>query len=94
MGIYQCASLNDITLSKNLDRLHRYVFNDTGWWNSHADGLLYLGNVLVGFKNTTPEIVEVEDGTRLIADRALYHCPTIRKLIVSDSVKSMLRFSG
>jgi hypothetical protein len=56
-AFYQCASLNDITLSKNLDRLHRYVFNDTGWWNSHADGLLYLGNVLVGFRNTTPEIV-------------------------------------
>lgn len=68
-----CQSLQSIVLPENLENLELgKAFNDTAWYNAQSDGLVYLGDVLYGYKGDMPEntALEIPEGTKYITHYA------------------------
>jgi len=56
---YGCSSLEKISLAENVGTIYIGDFLNTGWYNSQPDGILYLGNILYGYKGEMPENTEL-----------------------------------
>lgn len=52
------------------------AFYGTQLWKKVSSGAVYAGNWVVGFQGT-PSVVELEEGTKGIADYAFYKCSTL-----------------
>lgn len=53
-AFYGDTALHTINLPMTGMTIGNYVFNSTGWYQDQADGLLIIGNTLVGYKGTIP----------------------------------------
>lgn len=67
----ECDTLGNIILPDVPD-IGKDAFNDTAWFMGQPDGMVYLGNVAVGYKGDMPNNTEfsVKDGTKVIAGGA------------------------
>ena len=73
-----CKNVESISIADNSNLAIVSNFSDFSkmkWYNNQPDGLIYLGDVLLGYKGTLPENshTEIKDGTRIIADKAFYN---------------------
>ncbi len=66
-----CECLENITVPDTLQRVGSNAFNETLWENNQPDGVLYINNVVVGYKGELPENVTIKNGTVSIVDHAL-----------------------
>ena len=73
-----CYNLSQVTLGGNEESIHPEAFYGTPWWDTYfenlSDGLVYLGNSLVGYKGEMPEntTINVKEGTVSIVAEAFY----------------------
>ena len=68
-----CTSLSNIVIEgTNAGLIEEGAFDNTAWYNSQPDGVLYFGNALYGYKGTMPEntTIAVKDGTQYIVNNA------------------------
>ena len=63
-------------MSKNLESLGDEVFDNTAWYNSQDDGVVYLGTIVYKYKGKMPAntSITIKDGTTLIGNEAFYNC--------------------
>ncbi len=82
-----CTSLTNIYLGNSIKTFGGSVFNSTAWYNTQADGILYIGRYCIGYKGTKPsgELV-IADGTVAIADYAFDSCTGITSVKIPDSL--------
>ena len=66
------------------------VFSGTKYWNRISDGVIYNNNYLLGYKDKVPSHLIVEEGTKLIADEALFQA----KNLISITCSSELNYIG
>ena len=83
-----CEKLATISMGENIKKMGAYVFENTAWFDNHADGIVYLGHVLYKYKGTMPQDsrIEIEDGTKCIAEFAFDNCTGLKSLVIPSSV--------
>lgn len=80
-------SLSDIELGSGLKRICTGAFSDTAWYDAQPDGILYLGDWCMGYKNNFAEKnVVFDDGTKGIADYA-FDYSDIETAVFPESMK-------
>ncbi len=82
-----CTKLTSITIEDGIRRIGENAFSNTGWWNSQPNGILYIGHCLIARKNTYPQNLAIPDGTKMIADFALWGCSNMKSVTIPDSVE-------
>lgn len=63
--------LAEIVLPDTITYIKKGCFDNTSWWNDHADGAAYIGNVFYGYKGDHVGDVEISDNTVCVALGAL-----------------------
>ena len=66
-----CNDLKSISLPESLTTLFSNAFEETAWWESQNDGLVYLGDFAFRYKSNSqiyPSIVEIKEGTKYLSD--------------------------
>jgi hypothetical protein len=83
-----CTSLASITIPDSVTSIGRYAFENTAWYNSKPNGLVYAGKVAYVWKGTMPAntTITLTDGTKGIADSAFDSCTRLTSVTIPDSV--------
>ena len=83
------GGLENVTLPDALERIGGGAFYGTTLWNNTSDGVVYIGNCLLGVKGDCPEHVSVRPGCVLIADDAFSE-----ENLTSVTIPNSVRFIG
>ena len=84
-----CENLTTIftTLPETVTRIGEYILCNTKWYEDHSEGLLYLGNWLLGYKGDAPTgALEITEGTKGIADDAFWNCTNLTSVTIPSTV--------
>jgi hypothetical protein len=65
-----CENLKSINIPNSVKYVGEYAFDDTKWYNTQKDGVVYGGKVALGYKGNLPKNkkITIKDGTKSIAD--------------------------
>ena len=71
-AFYDCYSLEEITMLNGDIDLGAEVFHNTGWYDCQRAGVLYMNELLYGYKGIMPENeqISVKEGTKAIGGNA------------------------
>ncbi|MDR0830018.1 MAG: leucine-rich repeat protein [Prevotellaceae bacterium] len=83
-----CTGLTSITIPNSVTSIQSYAFANTGWYNNHSNGVLYLSNWLIGYKGTMPanSNISILPSTKGIAIIAFYGCTNLTSITIPNSV--------
>ena len=86
-----CRNLYSISFPAMLKTIGANAFTGTGWYNSQADGLVYVGSILYKYKGTMPEgtSIRLNWGTTSISGSAFSDCTGLVAIDVPESVTSI-----
>ena len=87
-----CSALTSITIGSGVTNIEGDSFYDTAYYNDAANwenGVLYIGDCLIGVKGTLSGAYNIKEGTRVIADGAIAGCRTLTSITIPDSVTSI-----
>lgn len=83
-----CKSLTSIEIPESLTYVGGNAFYDTGWYDSQSDGLLSMGNWLLGYKGEEPKgLLIIPEGTIGVAGGAFSGLLDLTSVSMSNSVK-------
>jgi len=84
-----CYSLTNLTLPNSVTDIGRGILAETSWWNDQPDGMIYLGDILLGYKGEEPVgEIEIKNGTKIIG-KAFYGCRGITNITIPSSVTNI-----
>lgn len=83
-----CTNLATITVHDHLTKMGSSVFEETAWYDSQSDGLVYLGNVIYTYKGTMKNNTKMilPDNTTGIADKAFNGCTSLVSIYIPNGV--------
>ncbi len=83
-----CSSLASIEIPNSVVSIGGYAFSGTAWYNLQADGLVYAGKVVYGYKGDilSNTKVSIKNGTLGIADRAFYYRHDLTFITIPNSM--------
>ncbi|MGI6594670.1 MAG: leucine-rich repeat domain-containing protein [Christensenellales bacterium] len=86
-----CANLTNIVVPDSLVRVGCVALHKTGWYNSQADGMVYVGKVAYEYKGDMPENTEIslKNDTVSIVDSAFYDNTNLTSISIPKSVASI-----
>lgn len=83
-----CYSLRNIELSSELISFGANVFEGTEWWESCADGIVYIGSIAYGYKgNSGEEELAFKVETKVIPDYAFSSLNFIKRIRLTKDVE-------
>ncbi len=86
-SFYGCSGLSDISIPNSVVGVGENAFTNTGWYNSHSDGILYLDGWYLGYKSTAPVgELALNATTRGVAADAFAECTGITSVTLSSSI--------
>ncbi len=87
-AFYGRVELTSIALPDSITSIGEEAFHDTAWYNSHPDGLVYIGNVLYSYKGKMPLDAEVviKPGTTCICDSAFQFREEMKSVTIPNTV--------
>ena len=84
-----CINLSKINIPDSVIKIDRSAFNNTAWWNEQPDGLVYLDNCLLGYKNFIAGEITIKENTRIIGGYAFNECSNITSVTIPNSVANV-----
>ena len=86
-AFYGCSGLTDITIPGSVIRIGENAFTNTGWYNSHLSGILYLYTWCIGYKGNAPTgSLVIDNEINGVADLAFSSCSGLTSVIIPNSV--------
>lgn len=87
-AFFLCAELADVRLGSGIVTIDDGAFRDTKLWNANPSvNEIYVGNWLIGCKDSTAPTLTIKEGTVGIASFAFFRNTGIMNLVIPDSVK-------
>ena len=87
-----CTSLLKITIPNSVMTIELDAFSNTGYYNdanNWEEDVLYISNCLIEAKNSIAGDYNIKQGTRIIADYALFGCHNLTSITFPESLKSI-----
>ena len=87
-----CTSLLKITIPNSVMTIELGAFSNTGYYNdanNWEEDVLYISNCLIEAKNSIAGDYNIKQGTRIIADYALFGCHNLTSITFPESLKSI-----
>ncbi len=83
-----CKNLNSLVLPDSVSEIGYEAFNNTAWYNSSPDGLVYAGKVAYQYKGTMPDETDIVllSGTKGIASGAFGWIDGLKSIYIPSSV--------
>ena len=90
-AFYDCASLTSITLPNSITSIGLEAFDNTPWYDSKPDGIVYIGKILYRYKGDMPANtnIVIPDSVASIGYRAFYMCTNLTSITIPNSVTSI-----
>ena len=87
----RCTGLTSITIPDSVTSIGSGAFDYTAWYNSQADGNVYLGKFYYTYKGEMPNgtKVAIKSGTKGIVDYAFRSCTGLTSVTIPNSIKSI-----
>lgn len=85
-----CTELAEINIPDSVINIHQRAFDNTAWYNSQPNGLIYAGKVAYYYKGEMLEntSIELKTDTKGIAERAFDDkCRGVTNITIPDSVE-------
>ena len=90
------ANITDISFPDTLKYIGESAFEGTGWYDSQPDGAVYAGSVFLAYKGTmqlSDVDLIIKDGTKGIADKAVYGNALINSVSIPASVEIIGKYA-
>lgn len=88
-----CVCLATINIPENIKSVGQDAFKNTAWYSNQQEGLVCLGNIVLGIKGEGYYDIEIPDGMKLIADKAFDNNKSINTVIIPSSIEILGRMS-
>lgn len=90
-AFYGCTSLSNIIIPTSVIDIGENAFNSTLWYDNLKDGIIYINNVLYGYKGTMPNNtkMDITEGTISISGCAFLGCEGMVSVNIPNSIKSI-----
>lgn len=86
-----CSGLTSVTIPNSVISLSQYAFDDTQWYDSQPDGLVYAGKFAYKYKGAMPSNTKITllEGTIGIAGGAFKDCSNLISINMPNSIQSI-----
>lgn len=90
-----CENLRNIDIPDSVEAIEHEAFDNTAWYDSQEDGVVYAGKVLYKYKGEAPEgtAITVENGTKGIAENAFAFQYGIKEINLPNTVTNIGEFA-
>lgn len=90
-AFYNCTSLDSIALPPTVANIEYHAFYNTAWLNRQPEGLIYIGNVALGYRGTVPEGTRITlcDNTVGVGERAFYQQAGLESITLPFTVVAL-----
>lgn len=84
------TKLRTITLDERVSSVGADCFHNTDWYRAQPDGMVYIGNVCLGYKGEKPSGAQtIKDGTTGIAGSAFSDCTALTQISLPNSIETV-----
>ena len=86
-----CSSLTSISIPNSVTIIGPHAFDGTPWIAKQSDGVIYVNNVLYGYKGEMPTntSIVVREGTVSLSGDAFFGCFNLTDITIPNSVTSI-----
>lgn len=86
-----CRNLTNLNIPNSVSYIGDFALDETPWFNSQQDGLIYIGSVAYKYKGTMSQgtNITLRDGTLSISNRAFRDCTGLASITIPNSVTSI-----
>ena len=90
-----CSSLTSINIPNSVNSVGENAFRGTILENGQPNGVIYIGNVLYGYKGTMPAntTIDVRQGITTINGNVFKNCTGLISITIPNSVKAIDRYT-
>ena len=81
-----CTKLAAISVPSSVYSIGKNAFDNTAWYNKQANGIVYAGNVAIGYKGTSPSNISFKSGTKGVAGSAFEYNKSITSVSFPSSI--------